>query len=71
MYTVKLSDEDVQFINEAASILMPMYKAQQFLGRLNNQVEESKKAQRAQAEADIEKRIAEGIKGNAVPAKGV
>ena len=61
MYQIKLSDEDIQFINEAASILMPMYRAQQFLARINNQVEECRKAQRQEAQDNIEKQIAEGI----------
>ena len=61
MYQIKLSDEDIQFINEAASILMPMYRAQQFLARSNNQDEECRKPQRQEAQDNIEKQIAEGI----------
>ena len=67
-YQVSFTDEDVVFINEAASILMPMYKAQQFLGRVNGQVEECRRAQKEQAreqtDAVVADRVAAVLKEN-------
>lgn len=62
MYNINLSDEDMQFINEAASILMPMYKAQQFLARVNGQAERCKQEQKTQAQETVKAQIAEAVK---------
>ncbi len=61
-YNINLNDENVQFINTAASILMPMYQAQNFLNMFNTQVENSKKAQAAQAKAQLDAQIEEGVR---------
>ena len=61
MYQVTLNDEDVNFFNSAASILMPMWKAQQFMNGLNGQVEASRKAQADTAKSNVDAQIAEAV----------
>lgn len=62
MYQVNVSDEDVKFINLAASILMPHYQAQQFLNNFNTQVEQCRRAQAVEAKAKLDAQIAEAVK---------
>lgn len=62
MYQINLNDEDVNFINSAASILLPMWKAQQLITNINTQVEQCKKAQAAAAKEKLESQIAEAVK---------
>lgn len=62
MHNIVLTDEDVQFINEAASILMPFYKAQQFMAKVNGQVEKCKQEQKTQAQEAVKVQIAEAVK---------
>jgi len=64
MYQVNLNDEDVKFINTAASILMPYYQAQQFMTSFNSQVESSKKVQASAAKVKLDEQIAEAVKAS-------
>jgi hypothetical protein len=68
MFQINVTEEDVQFINEAASILMPMYKAQQFLGRINGQVQRCNQEMQEKAKMDqdvlVADRIAAALKEN-------
>jgi hypothetical protein len=58
MHSIVLSDEDLSFINEAASILMLHYKAVTFLGNINGQAAKSaqdqKDRQKEQFDAAVE-----------------
>ena len=62
MYQVNITEEDVKFINLAASILMPHYQGQQFLSNFNTQVEQCKRAQAAEVKARVDAQIAEAVK---------
>ncbi len=62
MYQVNVSEEDVKFINLAASILMPHYQGQQFLNSFNMQVEQNRRAQAAAAKEKLDAQIAEAVK---------
>lgn len=62
MYQVNITEEDVKFINLAASILMPHYQGQQFLSNFNTQVEQCKRAQAAEVKAKIDAQITEAVK---------
>jgi len=62
MFNVVLSESDVQFINEAASVLLPFYKAQMLMNNINGQVEQCKQVQKAAAHESIKTQIAEGVK---------
>jgi hypothetical protein len=68
MFQITVTEEDVQFINEAASILMPMYKAQQFLGRINEQVQrckqEAQEQQRTLTDTMVADRVAAALKAD-------
>jgi len=75
MYQVNVSEEDVKFINLAASVLMPHYQGQQFLNSFNMQVEQCKRTQADAAKAKIDAQIAEAVKtaleAKAEPHKGI
>lgn len=62
MHQINLNDEDVNFINSAASILLPMWKAQQLITNINTQVENSKKAQAEATKEKMDAQIAEAVK---------
>lgn len=62
MYQINITEEDVRFINLAASILMPHYQGQQFLNIFNMQVEQCKRAQVVEAKAKVDAQIAEAVK---------
>lgn len=62
MYQVNVSEEDVKFINLAASILMPHYQGQQFLNSFNTQIEQNRRAQAAAAKEKLDVQIAEAVK---------
>ena len=62
MYQVSVSEEDVKFINLAASILMPHYQGQQFLNNFNMQVEQNRRAQAVAAKEKLDAQIAEAVK---------
>lgn len=62
MFQINLNDEDVNFINSAASILLPMWKAQQLITNINTQVENIKKAQAAAAKEKLDAQIAEAVR---------
>lgn len=62
MYQVNVSEEDVKFINLAASILMPHYQGQQFLNNFNMQVEQNRRAQALAAKEKLDAQIAEAVK---------
>lgn len=62
MYQVNVSEEDVKFINLAASILMPHYQGQQFLNNFNMQVEQNRRAQAVAAKEKLDAQIAEAVK---------
>lgn len=62
MYQVNVSEEDVKFINLAASLLMPHYQGQQFLNSFNMQVEQNRRAQAAAAKEKLDAQIAEAVK---------
>lgn len=62
MHQINLNDEDVNFINSAASILLPMWRAQQLIANINTQVEQCKKAQAATAKEKLDSQIAEAVK---------
>ena len=62
MYQVNVSEEDVKFINLAASLLMPHYQGQQFLNSFNTQIEHCKRSQAVSAKAKIDAQIAEAVK---------
>ena len=62
MFNVVLSESDVQFINEAASVLLPLYKAQMFMNNINGQVEQCKQIQKTATQEGIKVQIAEAVK---------
>jgi phosphoribosylcarboxyaminoimidazole (NCAIR) mutase len=65
MFNVVLSESDVQFINEAASVLLPFYKAQMLMNNINGQVEQCKQIQKTATQEGIKVQIAEAVKAAA------
>ena len=62
MYQVNVSEEDVKFINLAASLLMPHYQGQQFLNSFNTQIEQCRRAQAVAAKEKLDAQIAEAVR---------
>lgn len=62
MHSIILSEEDLRFINEAASILMPSYRATQFLDNINGQAAKSAQSQKEQEKERFDAAVAAAVK---------
>jgi hypothetical protein len=61
MHSIILSDEDLRFINEAASILMSHYKAVAFLGNINAQAAKSAQDQKERQKEQFDAAVAAAV----------